>query len=437
MALHLVLLILLALIYFPQAISSQLVIVATATLDRGDQLKDRRVTIPTFENVEQADSTFSSGSMQADASLAAVPPLQIKVPALETAVQANTSSIGMALSGRIASEKRALLATYGGTAETERSVDLGLKWLRRNQRRDGQWSLTGPYKNGSGSENPTAATAMAALAFLGSGHTHKVGQHRQAVARGMRALVMRQDRDGNFFLAGPENHRLYSQALATIAVCELYGMTQDQQFREPAQRALDYAARIQADGKEGAGGWRYSPGQDIDTSVTGWFVMALQSGRMAGLSVSEESLPKVDRFLDQVTNDGVQYSYVPVQHGPSIAMTAEALLCRQYRGWQKDDPRLIAGAALLNENPLSWDKKNVYYWYYASQVLHHLGGNAWWDWNQEMRVELPRHQETTGRERGSWHPRGDPYGASAGRLYVTCLCLYSLEVYYRHLPLYR
>jgi hypothetical protein len=32
---------------------------------------------------------------------------------------------------------------------------------------------------------------------------------------------------------------------------------------------------------------------------------------------------------------------------------------------------------------------------------------------------------------------GDRWGADGGRLYVTCLSLYVLEVYYRHLPLYR
>ena len=48
-----------------------------------------------------------------------------------------------------------------------------------------------------------------------------------------------------------------------IAVCEIYGMTKDSMFRAPAQKAVDYAARIQAE----EGGWRYRPGVDSDTSV--------------------------------------------------------------------------------------------------------------------------------------------------------------------------
>ena len=61
--------------------------------------------------------------------------------------------------------------------------------------------------------------------------------------------------------------------MATIAICELYGMTGDEEFREPAQRAVDYCVEIQSP----EGGWRYFPGTGSDLSVTGWFVMALQN----------------------------------------------------------------------------------------------------------------------------------------------------------------
>ena len=44
----------------------------------------------------------------------------------------------------------------------------------------------------------------------------------------------------------PHHHRLYAQAQATIAICELYGMTKDEKFKKPAQLALDYAHKAQA-----------------------------------------------------------------------------------------------------------------------------------------------------------------------------------------------
>ena len=131
---------------------------------------------------------------------------------------------------------------------------------------------------------------MALLAFLGNGQTHRDGAHKETVAKGVRALLRMQDRDGLFFHQGSSGHRMYSQGMATIVVCELYAMTKDTEVKQAAELALQYAARVQASdgysktnqGPDG-GGWRYEPGQDVDTSVTGWFVMAFQSGRMGGL----------------------------------------------------------------------------------------------------------------------------------------------------------
>jgi hypothetical protein len=253
------------------------------------------------------------------------------------------------------------------------------------------------------------------------------------VARGIDALVDMQDKDGNFFREGPHNHRLYSQAQATIAICELYGMTKDSRYRAAAQKALDYASKSQS---PTLGGWKYQPRNNSDTSVTGWFVMALQSGRMAGLEVQSPTLDGVSKYLDKATPDGSFYSY-EINQEPTLTMTAEALLCRQYLGWEHDDPRLRTGVDYLLENPVQYNEENVYYWYYATQVLHHMGGDDWDQWNNVMRQRIPARQLTDGPERGSWDPTNDRWGHHGGRLYTTCLSIYMLEVYYRHLPIYK
>ena len=38
---------------------------------------------------------------------------------------------------------------------------------------------------------------------------------------------------------------------------------------------------------------------------------------------------------------------------------------------------------------------------------------------------------------GSWDPEGGWFGTSCGRLGTTAMVLLTLEVYYRHLPLYK
>ena len=54
-----------------------------------------------------------------------------------------------------------------------------------------------------------------------------------------------------------------------------------------------------------------------------------------------------------------------------------------------------------------------------------------------MKSLLPERQVQEGKERGSWDPNGDEWGDQAGRLFTTCLSTYMLEVYYRHLPIFR
>jgi len=336
------------------------------------------------------------------------------------------------LHGRLEAAKKELLVAHGGTATTEAAVQLGLDWLVKQQdARTGVWSLTGPYSNGGGNENVLAATAMALLALQGIGNTHKAGKFHPNLKLGADALLRVQGQDGNMFNEGSFNHRLYSQAQATIVLCELYGMTKDPRYRQPAQKSLDYACRNQSP----QGGWRYVPREDSDTSVTGWFVMAIQTGLMAGLEVPTSTLDGIHKYLDTATSDGSFYSY-QARGEPTLTMTAEALLCRQYLGWTHDDARLRIGVDQLLQNLIDYNEQDLYCWYYATQVLHHMGGKDWDIWNNVMRQAIPAKQVKEGNERGSWPPENDRWGLHGGRLYTTCLSCLMLEVYYRHLRIY-
>jgi hypothetical protein len=434
MVVHMVILIVLGLMYLPLAVNRSVELEVIYAEEEGVQLIDDQLTTGLMEELDVSEPALAIDITAVDDPLAAPPepamPLLDGVHATDTI---EAPSIGMALTGREKGMKKALLGAYGGTATTEAAVREGLLWLRRNQLKSGLWSLTGPYSGGSGVENEMAATAMALLAFQGAGHTHREGEFKETVAKGWKALLEMQDKDGNFYRGGgAHNHRLYSQAQATIAICELYGMTKDPEFKKPAQLAIDYAVKIQSS----EGGWRYEPKIDSDLSVTGWFVMALQSALMAGLEVPSDVFANVTKFLDSVQlNGGREYAYQPGQ-GSRPSMTAEGLLCRQYIGWKFDDERLQDGCSLILANPIDYEDQNVYYWYYATQVAHHMGGEIWDEWNQVMRQAVPEQQEKTGTEKGSWPPTDDRWGNHGGRLFVTCLSIYMLEVYYRHLPIY-
>ncbi len=436
MVLHMLLVITLGLWMVAKKDSREINLVVLTSEDAGEQLDEP----PAFESEQPIaeEQLLTPPDLREVSDPFATPPeVDVSLDGLAISTELRTPNVGLALRGRDEGMKQALLEAYGGNSESESAVMRGLKWLVRQQRPNGSWSLAGPYPDGAGFENSVAATAMAMIAVQGAGHTHRQGKFQPQMESGLSVLLTSQDDEGNFFHESRANDALYSQGLATIAVCELYAMTRDPSLLEPATRAVRYCIDVQ----DHEGGWRYIPRAGSDTSVTGWIVMALQSARMAGLHAPNDSLYKVDRFLDSVaSHDGSRYSYRP-NMPPTEAMTAEALLCRQYLGWHRDDRRLKRGVAFLTEsdNLPSWQNRNIYYWYYATQVLHHVEGTAWQRWNGILRDMLVRHQVTNGTQDGSWHPMApepDRWGFHGGRLFVTCLTLCTLEVYYRHLPLY-
>ncbi len=446
-AFHMLVMIILGLILLPKLASNEIELETVWAESLGEQLEyDSFLAGSGEDEVEEPVFTLEEGPLVEDP-FAAPPELTDLMPDGMTATSTiDATQIGMALDGRQEGSKKALLAAFGGTKTTEKAVLAGLRWLARNQRKDGSWSLQGPYQNGAINENRSAATAMALLAFQGAGSTHKRGKFQSNVAKGWAWLLEQQDPEGNFFHQGGFNHRYYTNGQCAIALCELYGMSEDEEFKAPAERAIKYLLESQSP----AGGWRYAPQADSDVSVTGWVLMALQSARMAYLPVPEENLDEARRFLDNVAlDDGKRYPYQRGKEASKV-MTAEALLCRQYLGWPRNDPRLVGGIRYLTrpENLVNYKSPNVYYWYYATQACHHMEGEDWKKWNEVMRQEVPEHQVKSGREAGSWDPgRRDagapdgyqwhtPYTPHGGRLYVTCLSIYMLEVYYRHLPIY-
>ncbi|MCA9189925.1 MAG: prenyltransferase/squalene oxidase repeat-containing protein [Pirellulaceae bacterium] len=430
---HMLVLIVLGLIYIAPRIVPSLQFEAVFAEHRGEQLETPTLRVAGLDETPALQEKISESILPEAADPLAAPP-SVNISPLATSMTTNLDApdVGMALTGREKGMKRALMAAYGGNATTQAAVELGLEWLARKQSSDGSWSLVGPYSNAGPSENRCAATAMALLAFQGDGHTHRSGKYSEVVERGWNYMLKKQERNGSFFTSGDHNHRFYSHAQATIAICELYGMTDDEQYRKPAEAAIQYLLETQ----DSIGGWRYVPGNDSDTSVTGWVMMALQSGRMAKLEVPADTLKKISAYLDMASSEyGSRYGYRPNSVG-TPTMTAEGLLCRQYLGWRRDDERMLSGVDYVSKHPLEYRDQNVYYWYYATQVMHHMEGEYWEAWNSVMRQEVPKHQVTEGPERGSWSPVDDRWGIHGGRLFTTCLSIYMLEVYYRHLPIY-
>ena len=343
--------------------------------------------------------------------------------------------------GRSDAGRRAAVSLYGGNAESEQAVSLGLKWLTSIQRVDGSWNFAAIGDAGEPGDLTTTdmgATSMALLCFLGAGHTHmKDGPFKDNVLKGLTYLHQNADRGAmgaDLRARSQGNSGMYVQGIATICLCEAAAMEKDdKELRRLAGDAIKFIEKAQ---NRVDGGWRYRPGEEGDTSVVGWQVMALQSAKAGRIKVDSNTILDVKRFLKSVQHfDGAQYSYVP-EEGPRDSMTAVGLLCRMYLGWKRDNAALKAGVEHLSK--VGPQPGRIYYNYYATQVLHHWGGELWNRWNLRMRDELVTTQVKSGPGAGSWDARdADHSRLTGGRLYQTTLSLLTLEVYYRHLPIYQ
>ena len=357
---------------------------------------------------------------------------------------------------------------FGSTPNTERAVEMGLDYFARHQFPDGHWSLD-ELPEGIKYDDPglgqmksdSAATGLALLTYLGAGYTHLDDKHRTVVNRGVDWLVRNQMPNGDLFskTKGTKYTWLYSHAIAAMALCEAYGMTQDPELREPARKAVDFIVKTQ---HRTRGGWRYAldtngVSTETDTSVSGWMLMALKSAQMAGLDVPDEALERVGGWLDSARAKRQAGRYIYNPHAdrskpeqldglaPSLAMTSEAMLMRMYLGRKREDSELIEGAKYIENNLPQLGtrvdpKRNCYYWYYATQAMFQMRGESWTAWNDQLRPLAEATQTQTGGQAGSWHPARpvkDRWGQEGGRHYVTALHLLMLEVYYRHLPLFR
>jgi hypothetical protein len=354
------------------------------------------------------------------------------------------ADVSGALAGRGRDVRGRLALEGGGTPTSEDAVSRGLRWLQAHQLPSGGWCFDlakapceGRCRDPGSEPSTTGATGLALLAFLGRGETHLDGDYQETVKKGLYYLtgqmrILPQGGD----LRGEGGGTMYSHGIATIALCEAYAMTQDKALQPFAQKAIDFI--VSAQDKRG-GGWRYEPQQPGDTTVSGWQLIALKSGQMGYLRVPYETIERAERFLDSVQlENGARYGYLPRSHeGKELTTTSVGLLCRMYTGWPKGRPALQKGVHILaREGPsMIGSSANMYYNYYATQIMHQYGGEEWEAWNEHMRDFLTRTQATDGHESGSWYFDGGQ-ARKGGRLYVTAMAIMTLEVYYRHMPLY-
>jgi len=391
----------------------------------------------------------------------------------------------------------------GATQGTEKAVLDGLRWLVRHQNPDGSWSASSlnsrcnpeapcfDPKLSVNNHYDEGITGLALLCFLGAGFSHESKQdivdtsmakrHKigDVVKRGLEWLRKRQNQDGSFT---PDRPFMYNEALATMAMTEAYGLTQNRYWKEPAQRGVNQIQEAQRPNPSGQGfwGWRYDSRKqveenhsgtgdadykkliyDSDTSVTAWCVMALKSAQLSGLQVKEECMQGAMDFCKFVTADNGLVGYTEAKaagatvSGPfdsqftyhPTTMSALGMCLRIFATHNADDPFLeLAAKQIIKDTPTvskNHESLDYYYWYYASLALNQFDGpdspkktgKYWNPWNKAMVDAVLSTQDHTERActNGGWIV-SDRWGnySGCGPLYNTAMNVLTLEVYYRY-----
>ena len=357
----------------------------------------------------------------------------------------------------------------GGNGKTPRphhgSTEAALEWLKNHQDEDGKWDCDGFGKHDDPASEPcggpgnathdVGVTGLALLAFFGHGSTMRSGAHKDTIKRGVNWLRTQQGPDGLF--GQPVSHDfIYDHAIAAYAMCEAYGLSGYETLRPYAQKGLNYLEKH----RNPYSVWRYQPrDNDNDTSVTGWAIMAYESGQFFKLTVNTEALKLCAQWLDQVSDPSGRHGYSkqgepssrkPGEHGTRFpvekgeAMTAVGLFCRFFMDQDpKEKPIMKAAADLLLTKPPVWDEKagtiDHYYWYYATYALFQMGGTHWTTWQKKLEAAVVKNQHVDKAKKnlyGSWNPTC-AWGEDGGRVYSTAILALTLQANYRYSRLVR
>jgi hypothetical protein len=460
---HVLILLILGLVTLTDPVRVVNVLTATSNSDEGPEIEE--FTIEEVDPGEVEEVEEITEPVEVAESMEAIEVVDIPIPVQAAAVamdlsdfaseiiqappqlQSLTAMPTQAINSRGGDMKQELLRKYGGSASSEAAVTEALKWFSRHQMPNGSWTFQhnlvcknacgNPGEPGRHRQAINAATSLALLPFLGAGQTHREGQFKDVVFRGL-SFLARNGKPGKVDGIAAIDYQgegdMYSHGLVAITLCEAYAMTEDPELAGPAQGALNFIQLAQCRD----GGWRYKPryARGGDTSVYGWQLMALKSGHMGHLSVPPATIQNATMFLDRVqTKGGAAYKYDIDNQTDKISMTSVGLLCRMYLGWDKTNPALVEGAAALAKKGVS--KTDLYYDYYAAQVLRQLGGPQWDKFNVELRDWLVQTQNQKDGAKGSWFLTTPGHiSDKAGRLGCTSFATMILEVYYRHMPLY-
>ena len=320
-----------------------------------------------------------------------------------------------------------MLFPVGLDARTVEAIGKALKYLAKQQSRDGSWrsrGVSGGY--------PVAMTSLAGLAMLASGSTATQGPFAPNVARAASFLLQASGPNGLIALPEETARPMHGHGFALLFLGELYGTEADEPRQREIKRVLDRGIKLTARAQSKAGGWLYTPDSGGDEgSVTVTQVQGLRACRNAGIAVPKQTIDNALGYLVKSQHKDGGIAYRVGQPGSRPAISAAAVVC-WFNAGLYDDPRVVDALAyckkMIGTDPRARRGIAGHYFYahlYMAQSMYLSGPEDFNAYFPKIRNALLSSQF----DDGSWN------GDGVGRVYGTAVALIILQLPYSFLPI--
>jgi len=314
----------------------------------------------------------------------------------------------------------------------EKAIQRGLEWVARTQSPiRGNWTA-GNY--------PTAMTALAGTALVGSGSTTVQGPYAKNIRRAVDFLLSKSRTNGLIGDPQTDNRYTYGHGFSMLFLSQVLGEEQDEETRqllvENLTRAVDFSCQAQTS----AGGWGYvsaKDGSDFDEgSTTITQVQGLRGCRNAGIPVASEAIDKAKKYIYDCKNEDGGISYSSRNRGSSRPAITAAALAALYNAGDYDSrhvPEMLDYCKKTLSNIA--DQTHAYgHWHYTylyyAQVMYRQGPSDWLPFRDRLYDKIVSEQDAE----GVWTGNIGPIYVTACYLFLLRLDRAILQIYQRSAP---
>lgn len=313
------------------------------------------------------------------------------------------------------------------TDRIDRTIQNGLEFLV-SQQVAVQGCFRGKHRN--------AYTALACLALMAAGEQDGRSEYGAQLRQGIIYLV-KQTQERESYL-GTDGSRMYGHAIATVALCEAYGMmanhADNQAVKNAIKRLMPVIIKAQVKANtQYHGGWRYEPdGSDADLSVTAWQILALRAIENCGFEVPKETIDAALKYVRSLYTDEQGFSYMKGRQ-PTPAMLAAGIVSVTTLADNTNpiNSKMIQTTAeqLLKTTDATPGKHYYYQAYYIAIAANMLGD----DYEKSLTPRIQKALLDLQQDNGAF----DQLTGYDGGVYSTSLAILSLAVRYQLLPIYQ